>query len=149
MIRFSLAAVAAVLSASAYAQAPIQAQPMAVVQPGDDLMTCPQIVASAQQQQIAMGMDPNAVNQQGGMGMALAENGAALAYQGAVAAGADYAARSRIGAIGGMIGNVARAGRQQQNAQNQAAVMLAQQRWWFLNGLYMGRDCDQVLYGTE
>jgi len=148
MRMLSAAALAAAFTIPAHAQAPIQAQPMSVVQPGDNMMSCQQIVAAAQQQQIAMGVDPNAAAE-AGMGMALAESGAALAYQGAVAAGADYATRSRIGAIGGMIGNVARAGRQQDQAQQAQTAMIAQQRWWFLNGLYMGRDCDQVLYGDQ
>ena len=63
-----------------------------------------------------------------------------LAMEGALRSGAADAIPG-IGAVGGLFGRAARARAEQEEARRQ----IAERRWYYLNGLYQGRDCDNVL----
>jgi hypothetical protein len=113
------------------------AQEGQVMRMGDTAMTCQQIVVAATEQTEILGGSPEG----GLLGSEYAINTAtALAQQGALMSGAGRAIPG-MGMVGGMMGRAA----QRQREQEEARRAVAEKRWYFLNGLYGGRDCDDVL----
>jgi len=119
---------------------PAAAQEGQVIQLGDSGMTCPQIVEGAAQLAQALGGAP-----EGGVFSSEQAIGAAtgLAMQGALMSGAGRAIPG-MGLLGNAMGAMARRDRERREAER----LVAQQRWYYLNGLYTGRNCDQQLAQT-
>lgn len=127
---FAAAAVLAVAGGAA-------AQSGQIIRVGDDAMDCPGIIAAANQAAEILGGAPEG----GVFGSEEAINAATgLAMQGAIMSGAGRAIPGM-----GMLGNALGAAARQRREQQEAARLVAQQRWYYLNGLYAGRDCDRVL----
>ncbi|MGY6627185.1 MAG: hypothetical protein ACXIVL_01590 [Oceanicaulis sp.] len=113
------------------------AQEGQVMRMGDTAMSCQQIVAAANEQADILGGSPEG----GLLGSEYAINTAtALAQHGALMSGAGRAIPG-MGAVGGMMGRAA----QRQREQEEARRAVAEKRWYFINGLYGGRNCDDVL----
>lgn len=116
------------------ADAQMQSQ---VILMGDTSMTCRDVIIAANEQSEILGGVPEA----GLFGSEAAINSmTSLAMQGALRSGAADAIPG-IGAVGGLFGRAARARAEQEEARRQ----VAERRWYYLNGLYQGRDCDNVL----
>lgn len=127
------AALAAIVTAAG-AEAQMQSQ---VILMGDTSMTCRDVIIAANEQSEILGGVPEA----GLFGSEAAINSmTSLAMQGALRSGAADAIPG-IGAVGGLFGRAARARAEQEEARRQ----VAERRWYYLNGLYQGRDCDNVL----
>lgn len=108
-----------------------------VIRLGDDALDCPGIIAAAIESAEILGGAPEG----GVFGSEQAINAATgLAVQGAIMSGAGRAVPG-VGMLGNALGAAARRRREQQEAER----LIAQQRWYYLNGLYAGRDCDRVL----
>jgi len=116
---------------------PAAAQQGQIIQLGDASLTCPQIVEGAGQLAEALGGAP-----EGGVFNSEQAIGAAtgLAMQGALMSGAGRAIPG-MGLLGNAMGAMARRDRERREAER----LVAQQRWYYLNGLYTGRNCDQQL----
>jgi hypothetical protein len=116
---------------------PAAAQEGQVIQLGDSGLTCPQIVEGAAQLAQALGGAP-----EGGVFSSEQAISAAtgLAMQGALMSGAGRAIPG-MGLLGNAMGAMARRDRERREAER----LVAQQRWYYLNGLYTGRNCDQQL----
>ncbi|MDO9588579.1 MAG: hypothetical protein Q7J13_11675 [Brevundimonas sp.] len=111
-----------------------------IIQLGDASLTCPQIVDSAGRLAQVLGGAP-----EGGVFGSEQAIGAAtgLAMQGALMSGAGSAIPG-MGLLGNAMGAMARRDRERREAER----AVAQQRWYYLNGLYTGRNCDQPLAQT-
>lgn len=132
----TLIAAGAVLAAAGAAAA----QTSQVIRIGDDAMDCPGIITAANEAAEILGGAPEG----GVFGSEQAISAATgLAVQGAIMSGAGRAVPG-VGLLGNALGAAARQRREQQ----EAARLVAQQRWYYLNGLYSGRDCDRVLAET-
>lgn len=116
---------------------PAAAQDGQVIQLGDSSLTCPQIVEGASQLAQVLGGAP-----EGGVFGSEQAIGAAtgLAMQGALMSGAG-----RMIPGMGLLGNAAGAMARRDRERREAERLVAQQRWYYLNGLYTGRNCDQQL----
>lgn len=116
---------------------PAAAQQGQIIQLGDASLTCPQIVEGAGQLAQILGGAP-----EGGVFSSEQAIGAAtgLAMQGALMSGAGRAIPG-MGMLGNAMGAMARRDRERREAER----LVAQQRWYYLNGLYTGRNCDQQL----
>lgn len=116
---------------------PASAQQGQVIQLGDASLTCTQIVEGAGQLAQVLGGAP-----EGGVFSSEQAIGAAtgLAMQGALMSGAGRAIPG-MGLLGNAMGAMARRDRERREAER----LVAQQRWYYLNGLYTGRNCDQQL----
>lgn len=122
---------------AALAAGTASAQQSQVILLGDTAMTCSDILISANEASEILGGAPEG----GVFGSEYAVNAAtSLAMQGALYSGAGRAIPG-LGAVGGMLGRAARARQEQEEARRQ----IAERRWYYLNGLYQGRDCDDVL----
>ncbi len=119
------------------AATPAAAQDGQVIQLGDSSLTCPQIVEGASQLAQVLGGAP-----EGGVFGSEQAIGAAtgLAMQGALMSGAG-----RMIPGMGLLGNAAGAMARRDRERREAERLVAQQRWYYLNGLYTGRNCDQQL----
>ncbi len=119
---------------------PASAQEGQIIQLGDSSLTCPQIVEGASQLAQVLGGAP-----EGGVFSSEQAIGAAtgLAMQGALMSGAGRAIPG-MGLLGNAVGAMARRDRERREAER----LVAQQRWYYLNGLYTGRNCDQQLAQT-
>ena len=117
--------------------APAAAQDGQIVRLGDAGLTCPQITAEAGQLTQALGGAP-----EGGVFTSEQAIGAATAAatQTALLSGAGRALPG-VGLLGSALGAMARRDRERREAE----AVVARQRWYYLNGLYTGRDCDRVL----
>jgi hypothetical protein len=132
-MKHSLAAASAAIVMAGAASA----QEGQVMRMGDTAMSCQQIIVAATEQTEILGGSPEG----GLMTSEYAINTAtALAQHGALMSGAGRAIPG-LGAVGGMMGRAA----QRQREQEEARRAVAEKRWYFLNGLYGGRDCDAVL----
>lgn len=115
--------------------APAAAQQGQVIQLGDSGMTCPQIVDGASQLAQVLGGAPEG----GVFNSEQAINAAtSVAMQGALMSGAGRAIPG-MGLLGNAMGAMARRDRERREAE----ALVARQRWYYLNGLYTGRNCDQ------
>lgn len=116
---------------------PASAQEGQIIQLGDSSLTCPQIVDGAAQLAQALGGAP-----EGGVFTSEQAISAAtsVAMQGAIMSGAGRAIPG-MGLLGNAMGAMARRDRERREAER----LVAQQRWYYLNGLYTGRNCDQQL----
>lgn len=116
---------------------PASAQEGQVIQLGDAGLTCPQIVEGAGQLAQALGGAPG-----GGVFGSEQAIGAAtgLGMQAALMSGAGRAIPG-MGMLGNAMGAAARRDRERREAER----VVAQQRWYYLNGLYTGRNCDDQL----
>ncbi len=114
---------------------PAAAQQGQIIQLGDARLTCPQIADGAAQLAQTLGGAPA-----GGVFGSEQAIGAAtgLAMQGALLSGAGRAIPG-MGMLGNAVGAAARRDRERREAER----LVAQQRWYYLNGLYTGRECDQ------
>lgn len=127
----TIAAVSLLASGAAAAQ---QSQ---VILMGDTAMTCQEIVVAANEVTAILGGAPEG----GVFASEQAINAATgLAMQGAIQSGIGRAVPG-IGAVGGMLGRAA----QRRREEEEARQVVAERRWYFLNGLYEGRVCDDVL----
>ncbi|KAA5803510.1 hypothetical protein F1654_06810 [Alkalicaulis satelles] len=132
MKRIVTAAACALIAAGA-----ASAQEGQVMRMGDTALTCQEIIAAASEQTGILGGSPEG----GLMTSEYAVNTAtALAQHGAMMSGAARAVPG-LGAVGGMMGRAA----QRQREQEEARRAVAEKRWYFLNGLYGGRNCDTIL----
>jgi len=122
------------------AATPASAQQGQVIQVGDSSLTCPQIVEGAGQLAQVLGGAP-----EGGVFSSEQAISAAtsVAMQGALMSGAARALPG-MGLLGNAMGAMARRDRERREAER----LVAQQRWYYLNGLYTGRNCDQQLAGA-
>ena len=104
--------------------------PMPVIRAGDPALTCRQISDEAAQHSQAMGGEPDA-GVFGALG-GVARSGAALLIPGArlVMAGADAMTRP-------------------ERERGEAEALAVQNRWYYLNGLYAGRRCQQQAEAAE
>jgi len=120
---------------------PAAAQQGQIIQLGDSSLTCPQIVPGASQLSEVLGGSP-----EGGVFGSEQAIGAAtgLAMQGALMSGAGRAIPD-MGMLGNAMGAAARRDRERREAER----AVAQQRWYYLNGLYTGRNCDEQLARTS
>ena len=116
---------------------PASAQEGQIIQLGDASLTCPQIVDGAAQLAQVLGGAP-----EGGVFSSEQAISAAtsVAIQGAIVSGAGRAIPG-MGLLGNAMGAMARRDRERREAER----LVAQQRWYYLNGLYTGRNCDQQL----
>ena len=116
---------------------PASAQEGQIIQLGDASLTCPQIIDGAAQLAQALGGAPEG----GVFSSEQAINAAtSVAMQGALMSGAGRAIPG-MGLLGNAMGAMARRDRERREAER----LVAQQRWYYLNGLYTGRNCDQQL----
>ncbi len=117
--------------------APVAAQQGQIVRLGDAGLSCPQIATEAGQLTEALGGAP-----EGGVFTSEQAIGAATAAatQTALLSGAGRALPG-VGFLGSALGAMARRDRERREAE----AVVARQRWYYLNGLYTGRDCDRVL----
>lgn len=116
---------------------PAAAQEGQVIQLGDSSLTCPQIIEGAAQLAQTLGGAP-----EGGVFTSEQAINAAtsVAMQGALMSGAGRVIPG-MGLLGNAMGAMARRDRERREAER----LVAQQRWYYLNGLYTGRNCDQQL----
>lgn len=114
-----------------------QAQESQVILMGDTAMTCREIIVAANEQSEILGGVPEA-------GLFASEAAVntmtSLAVEGALRSGAARAVPG-IGAVGGLFGRAARE-REEREAERRG---IAERRWYYLNGLYQGRDCEMAL----
>lgn len=129
MILAATGAVAAALPASA--------QERQIIQLGDASLTCPQIVEGAGQLAQILGGAPEGGVFSNEQAISAATS---VAMQGAIMSGAGRALPG-MGLLGNAMGAMARRDRERREAER----LVAQQRWYYLNGLYAGRNCDQQL----
>jgi hypothetical protein len=122
------------------AATPAAAQEGQIIQLGDAGLTCPQIVEGAGQLAQTLGGAP-----EGGVFTSEQAISAAtsVAMQGAIMSGAGRMIPG-MGLLGNAMGAMARRDRERREAER----LVAQQRWYYLNGLYTGRNCDQQLAQT-
>ena len=122
------------------AATPAAAQEGQIIQLGDAGLTCPQIVEGAGQLAQTLGGAP-----EGGVFTSEQAISAAtsVAMQGAIMSGAGRVIPG-MGLLGNAMGAMARRDRERREAER----LVAQQRWYYLNGLYTGRNCDQQLAQT-
>lgn len=130
--KYAGVAVLALAAGSAQAQ-----QAGQVIQLGDTSLTCAQIVQEANDLTQKLGGAP-----EGGVFTSEQAISAATSFaaQGAILSGAGRAIPG-IGLLGNALGAAARRDRERREAE----AVVARQRWYYLNGLYAGRDCDRVL----
>lgn len=111
-----------------------------VIRMGDAAMSCEQIVGEANAASDVLGGSPEG----GVFASEQAINAATgLGQQAVIMSGAGSAVGG-LGAIGAVGGLFSRAAAQRKEA-DEARRKVAQSRWYYLNGLYSGRQCDQVL----
>jgi len=128
---FAIAAVCLLASGTA------DAQRSQVILLGDSAMTCPEIISAANEASEILGGAPEG----GVFASEQAINAATgLAMQGAMHSGVGRAIPG-IGAVGGMLGRAA----QRRREEEEARQVVVERRWYYLNGLYEGRMCDDVL----
>lgn len=127
-------AIAGLLTATSGAALAQQSQ---VILLGDSGMSCSQIIVAASETTEILGGAP-----EGGVFASeeAINTATSLAMQGAIHSGIGRAIPG-IGAVGGLLGRAARARREEEEARQQ----IAERRWYYLNGLYEGRMCDDVL----
>lgn len=117
--------------------APTLATEGQVIRMGDSALDCTAIIKEANQAAEVLGGSP-----EGGVFTSEQAIGAATALgQQAALVGGAAKALGGIGAVGGFFGRQAKAREEEQAARRDAA----ESRWYYLNGLYAGRQCDQVL----
>lgn len=113
---------------------PAMAQQAQIIRVGDSSMTCPQIVQGANELAQTLGGAP-----EGGVFASEQAISAAtsVAVQGALMSGAGRAVPG-LGMLGSAMGAAAR----RESERREGERVLARQRWYYLNGLYEGRNCD-------
>ncbi|HEY0051816.1 MAG TPA: hypothetical protein VGB49_00235 [Caulobacteraceae bacterium] len=105
-----------------------------IIRPGDSTMSCPQIVATAQDLLRVLGPSDS-----GGNGVEMLGTAANVAVQGAILTGAAAASIAPgVGLVSELLTGPARREREQRAAEERLAL----QRWYYLNGLYEGRECQ-------
>ncbi|MCC5887545.1 MAG: hypothetical protein JJT88_14015 [Gammaproteobacteria bacterium] len=112
---------------------PALAQEGQIIRMGDSALSCTDIILQANAAAETLGGAPEG-------GLMTGENAVAVAQTAALHTGMGQAIPG-LGAVGGMFRQASQARQQQQ----EAARKVAQSRWYYLNGLYAGRQCDQVL----
>jgi hypothetical protein len=132
-----IAAVAAVAAIGLALPGAALAQSGGIIQLGDTALTCPQIAIEANELTRVLGGAP-----EGGVFTSEQAISAAtsVAMQGAIMSGAGRMLPG-VGLLGSALGAAARRDRERREAER----LTAQQRWYYLNGLYSGRNCDTVL----
>ena len=134
-MKISRSILAAVAVGTLVAQ-PAVAQDARIIRLGDPALTCTQIAGEAAQLTEALGGAPEGVfGTEQMIGAATA-----AATQTALLSGAGQALPG-LGLLGNALGGMARRDRE----RREAAALVARQRWYYLNGLYTGRECDRVL----
>lgn len=123
-------ALAAIVAALA---APALAQEGQVIRMGDSVLSCTDIVMQANAAAETLGGAPEG-------GLMTGEAAVSLAQTAAIHTGMGQAIPG-LGVVGGMFRQASQARQKQQEEQKK----MAQSRWYYLNGLYSGRQCDQVL----
>ncbi|MDP2213167.1 hypothetical protein [Phenylobacterium sp.] len=114
---------------------PAAAQEGQIIRLGDASLTCPQIVEGAAELAGVLGGAPEG----GVFNNEQAINAATgIAMQGAIMSGAGRAIPG-MGLLGNAVGAMARRDRERREAEQ----LVARQRWYYLNGMYTGRNCDQ------
>ena len=108
------------------------AQDGQVIRTGDTGMTCPQIMADANTAATLLGGAPGVFSSEQAVNAATS-----VAMQGALMSGAGRMLPG-MGLLGNVAGGIARRDRERREAER----LVAQQRWYYLNGLYSGRNCD-------
>ena len=113
------------------------AQEAQVIRMGDTAMTCQQVATEANEISQMLGGAP-----EGGVFTSEQAISAAtgIAMQGALMSGAGRMLPG-MGLVGNALGAAARRQREQEEARRETA----RTRWYYLNGLYAGRDCDSRL----
>jgi len=112
---------------------PALAQDGQVIRMGDSALSCTDIILQANAAAETLGGAPEG-------GLMTGENAVAVAQTAALHTGMGQAIPG-LGAVGGMFRQASQARQKQQ----EEARTVAQSRWYYLNGLYAGRQCDQVL----
>ena len=107
--------------------------PVQPIKMGDAAMSCQQLAGEADAMQEVLGRNP-------AEGYDMAGLGTSLAAQGAVYAGAGRAVPG-IGQVGGLL--AARGQKKKERLMEQQAA--AEKRWFYVAGLYQGRNCDAQL----
>lgn len=125
-----VAGLSLVLTGAAMAQDPPAEEPAPIIRTTDSTLTCIQMSEEAAQLSQAMGGEPD-----GGLFGTLggvARSGAALLIPGAglVMAGADVLTKP-------------------ERDRREADALSIQHRWYYLNGLYAGRRCQQQAEAAE
>ena len=110
-----------------------QAQDGQVIRTGDETMTCPQIIQQADQAAQVLGGAPAGGLFSNEQAISAATS---AAMQGALMSGAGRALPG-IGLVSNLAAGAARRDRERREAER----LVAQQRWYYLNGLYSGRGC--------
>lgn len=128
----ALAGVSAMIAAPALAQDD-RFQP---IQSSDALYTCEQLQQEAAVMEDELGIAEGSINDVQAMNTAIG-----LGTDLAIRAGGSGAA-SVLGGLGGL-GGLARGAMEQQRQASEARKEQAQDRWYYLAGLYMGKACDQ------
>lgn len=127
---------AAIAAAGLFAAA-AGAQESQVILMGDTAMNCREIIFAANEQSEILGGVPEA-------GLFASEAAVntmtSLAVEGALRSGVARAVPG-IGAVGGLFGRAAREREEREAARRD----IAERRWYYLNGLYQGRDCETAL----
>lgn len=112
---------------------PVLAQEGQVIRMGDSALSCTDIIMQANEAAETLGGAPEG-------GLMTGENAVAVAQTAAIHTGMGQAVPG-LGAVGGLF----RQASQARKEREEAARNVAQSRWYYLNGLYAGRQCDQVL----
>ncbi len=128
---------AAVAAISVVAALPVQAQQAGVIRVGDNALTCQQIVAEAGQLSQTLGGAPEG-------GVFSSEQAISAATSVGIQAAMMSGAGSIIPGVG-LLGNALGAAARRDRERREAERVVARQRWYYLNGVYSGRDCDRLL----
>jgi len=123
-------ALAALIAAVA---TPAFAQEGQVIRMGDSALSCTDIVMQANESAETLGGAPEGGLMTGEVAVGLAQTAAIHTGMGSAIPG--------LGAVGGLFRQASESRKQKQEEERK----VAQSRWYYLNGLYSGRQCDQVL----
>ncbi len=132
----SAALVGVMTASSAFAEDPAAIEPIAL---GDSRMTCDALVGEANAMQTILGGAP-----EGGVfgNERMVNLGTGLATEGLVRSGAAGALGGRAAGAIGFLGRAAKANAKKKEEAAAARKESALRRWYYIVGLYQGKDCD-------
>ena len=134
-LRVLAATLAVGVASAASAEAPaVPAQPMSM---GDARLSCDALINEARQMETLLGGTPDT----GLNGAELAAVGTSVAQHAALQAGAGRAFGA-AGAIGGQVGGMFSRASKRKREEQAAQRAIAEKRWFYVVGLYQGRNCD-------
>lgn len=133
IMKRSIAIAALVSIVTTAVTTPVLAQDGQVIRMGDTALSCTDIVTQANAAAETLGGAPEGGLMTGAAAASIAQTAALHTGMGAAVPG--------LGAVGGLFRQAA----ESRKAKQEEERKVAQSRWYYLNGLYSGRECDQAL----